>query len=82
MGWCEYDPKEEMKNSANNNRPDKRIKVRCNETGEIFETISDAANWCGISVSGISIYLSGKSNRKSAGKHPDNGEKLTWSLVK
>lgn len=51
-------------------------KVQCN-TGEIFNTIAEAAKWCNLkSQSNISSCCCGQ--RKSAGKHPITGEKLTW----
>ena len=56
------------------------IPVQCIETGEIFSSRKEAAEWCGLkSATGISAYLSGK--KKSAGKHPTTGEKLHWKTV-
>lgn len=81
LGWCQYDPKAEMRKSAKQNAPESKIKVRCNETGEIFDSMSTAAQWCNTSVSNISVYLSGKKRTLSAGKHPESGQKLTWSVV-
>lgn len=55
-------------------------KIRCIETNEIFESIQEAMNWCGLkSNSGIYTSCSGKGN--SAGKHPITGEKLHWEYV-
>ncbi len=82
LGWCSYDPHKEMRKSAIQNSPNRKVKVRCNETGEVFETITEAAKWCGISVSSISVFLKQKRRRSSAGKHPKTGQKLTWSIVK
>lgn len=55
-------------------------KVKCLETGEIFDSRKAAAEWCGLkSSSGISDCISG--NKKSAGKHPKTGEKLHWENI-
>lgn len=55
-------------------------KVQCIETGEIFNSRKEAAEWCGLkSASGISSYLSGK--KKSAGKHPITKEPLHWKEI-
>lgn len=56
------------------------VKVQCIETGQIFNSRKEAAEWCGLkSASGISEYLAGK--KKSAGKHPITGEKLHWKSL-
>jgi group I intron endonuclease len=55
-------------------------KVQCVETGQIFNSFQEAADWAGIkNGSDISAYLSGK--QKSAGKHPVTKEKLHWKLI-
>lgn len=33
--------------------------VMCNETGQVFQTITEAANWCGVGISTISSHLGG-----------------------
>ena len=81
LGWCQYNPKTEMRKSAKQNAPDRKIKVCCNETGEIFDSLSAAAQWCNTSVSSISTYLNDKKRKLSAGKHPETKQKLTWSIV-
>lgn len=54
--------------------------VMCLETGEIFEAIVLAQQWCGLkSASGIISCLHGR--QKSAGKHPVTGERLHWKYV-
>jgi len=55
-------------------------KVQCLTTGEIFSSISEAGRHYGVPQPNISKVLKGK--RKSAGKHPETGEKLRWALVK
>ena len=55
-------------------------KVQCIETGEIFNSRKEAAEWCGLkSGTSISNYLTGK--KKSAGKHPETGVPLHWKEV-
>lgn len=81
LGWCKYDPKSEMRESGKKNAPDNKTKVRCNETGVVFDSLTAAADWCGISISCISAFLTGSKKKLSAGKHPITKEKLTWSYV-
>lgn len=55
-------------------------KIQCIETGEIFPSRKEAAEWAGLkTISGISDYLAGR--KKSAGKHPITGEKLHWQNI-
>ena len=54
-------------------------KVLCVNTGQIFESINDAAQYGGISPTGVSKCLKGV--QKSAGKHPITKEKLFWKYV-
>lgn len=58
-------------------------KVRCVNTGEIFNSVSDACEWCGLVKWSRSMkeYLDGKPNRNSAGRHPVTKERLQWELV-
>lgn len=54
--------------------------IQCIETNQIFSNYSEAAKWCGLkSTSGISDCIAGR--KKSAGKHPETGEKLHWKKV-
>lgn len=56
--------------------------VRCLETNMLFSNTQEAAKWCGLkSSSPIRDYCRGCSNYKSAGKHPETGEKLHWEYV-
>ena len=55
-------------------------RVKCLETQEIFNSITEAAKWCKQKdASTISGYLHGKGF--SAGRHPITNEKLHWELV-
>lgn len=55
--------------------------VICIETGEVFQTMQDAAKWCGQKCI-TNIAKSCKGKVKSAGKHPITGEKLHWKYYK
>lgn len=55
-------------------------KVKCLNTGEIFDCIKDAMNWCGLKGSSdIGNQIRGK--HKTAGKHPITKEPLKWAWV-
>lgn len=55
-------------------------KVQCIETGDIFETITDAAKWANItSIGNISQVCKGK--RKHAGQHPQTKQSLSWRYI-
>lgn len=52
----------------------------CIETGDFFETLKDAAKWCGLKThTNISNVCRGL--RKHAGTHPVTGEKLSWKYA-
>lgn len=61
----------------------RKRKVQCIETGEIFDTIVEAAKWSNngkiSSKSHISDVCKGK--RKTCGKHPITNEPLHWKYV-
>lgn len=50
--------------------------VQCVETGEIFESIKAAADWCGVKPNTLCAALSSFSHQ--SGKHPITHEKLHW----
>lgn len=55
-------------------------KVKCVNTGEIFNSIREAGDFCNMKhPSNISECCKGK--RKTAGKHPVTGEKLIWEYL-
>lgn len=54
-------------------------KVKCIETGQIFNTITSAIAWGNCGTVGIQRNIKGL--QKSAGKHPETGEKLHWEYV-
>ena len=49
-------------------RPNISRKVKCVETGEIFDSITAAAQWCSVPCSTISVLLTGK-GRTTGGYH-------------
>lgn len=51
--------------------------VICLETLIVYDSLSDAARWCGLK-SGSKIGDCCSSKRKSAGKHPKTGKYLHW----
>lgn len=54
--------------------------VRNIETGIIFSTIKEAAEWSGLkAVSGIGQCC--RKERKTSGRHPETGEPLHWEYV-
>ena len=57
------------------NHPMARSVILVN-TGEIFDTAKEAGLYYNIGRAHITSCCRGK--RKSAGKHPKNGEKLVW----
>jgi DNA-binding MarR family transcriptional regulator/ribosomal protein S27E/very-short-patch-repair endonuclease len=71
LGWCNYDPKEEMrKKNILRRRP-----VICLTTNEIFASLKEAKEKYNIKSS----LISSSGNKKSIGKHPITGEKLRWA---
>lgn len=51
-------------------------KIICLNTGQIFNSIQEASNWCKVHNSGISKCLKGI--QKTAGKHPITKQPLKW----
>lgn len=50
--------------------------VICLETLQIFNNATKAGEWCGVGGTAINNHLNG--GTKSAGKHPETGERLHW----
>jgi len=76
---CDYNAK--IARKEGNTRSVKRSKekakkVICLNTNHIFISRLVAGEWCNINPAGIENCIRGKA--KSAGKHPDTGEPLTW----
>ena len=70
---------DETKKKMSDNHANKHP-VYCPQLDEQFETISDVECKYGISHQNINKCINGE--RKSAGKHPVTGEKLTWVDMK
>lgn len=59
----------------------KKLPIYCPQLNEVFESAKDAEmkyKSCGVNRTKISACLHGE--RKSSGKHPITGEKLTWEI--
>lgn len=67
-----------QRNPLHNGHP---CKIECINTGQIFNSLREAADWCGlVRVSGISLVCKNK-KQKTAGVHPLTKEKLKWRYV-
>jgi len=78
IGLCNYCPNQsQINNGKKLSECVVRKKITCLTTSEVFNSISEAALRYGIKSNGhISSCCLMK--RKSAGKHPETGEKLVW----
>lgn len=77
--------KEKLRKAAIQREKEKQGKktksVICINTGEIFNSLREAADWCGlVGVSGISSVCRG-GKQKTAGVHPITKEKLKWRYL-
>ena len=69
--------KQKIANSMSYEKNPRALRVMCKNTGQVFDTIKQAAEWCGLrSTSDIIYCCKGKS--KTAGKHPETRERLHW----
>jgi ribosomal protein S27E len=76
LSWCNYNSKEAMKNNGARAGKNKRKKVICLNTNEVFESASLVEKQYGISHSRISACCRNKC--EYAGFHPMTGEQLKW----
>ena len=62
-----------------NNNPSAK-KVICLNTMQVFETVTNACEWCGCGNGNLSSYCKNKLylQNKTRGKHPETGEPLKW----
>lgn len=85
-GLCDYNPKQQMKESGYRNISKaysvNRKKVRCLETNDVFESCRKAYEWLGYHVDGHSIQDNCNGITQSAGKHPITKQKLHWEFYK
>ena len=54
----------------------RKKKVVCLNTLDVFDSIKEAGEWCGVGKTSINQCLRG--HTKTSGKHPETGEKLKW----
>ena len=75
--------KDNMQHAAKNGLLHHAQPILCIESGIIFPSIDAACQYAGLSRSSRSMkeYLKSNHSRKSAGKHPDTGQPLTWRLM-
>lgn len=61
----------------------RKKKVQCIETGQIFDTIKEAAEWANNGKDTLKSHISAvcKGTRKTSGKHPVTKEPLHWQYV-
>ena len=55
-------------------------RVRCINTGQIFDTLASAAEWCGLSDAST-ISKCCRNIRNTTGRHPITKEHLMWEYV-
>lgn len=83
-GKCYHseEAKRKMSERWSNNGNPKAQKVKCLETGQIFNTIKEANEWvCKTTGRNASIGDCCRGKQKSAGIHFETGEKLHWIYV-
>jgi hypothetical protein len=76
LGWCDYDPKEEIKKGQRCTNKEKHKLVKCLTTKKIFKNIAEASRYYNINPKCISNNCKGI--QYFAGKHPETGEKMKW----
>ena len=77
--YGKHHSKEDLKKMSDNRKSKGGKQVMCINTGQVFPTMMDAARWCGLTNSStIGQVCNHVNKRKTAGKHPETGEKLEW----
>ena len=58
-------------------------RVQCIETGEIFETLTDASKWCNPNGSNLKSHIAQqiRGERKYCGRHPETNIPLHWKYI-
>lgn len=56
--------------------------IMCLNNGMKFKSIGDAVRWCGLKSNSSINCLFRNTNNKTAGRHPETGERLRWKLLK
>ena len=75
--WTEERKQKASQNKIGNQNSTKKIK--CVETGEVFNSIKEAANSINRSITALSLHLHGKT--KSCGQHLITKQKLHWKFM-
>lgn len=70
----------EVRKAILEKRPSGWKKVQCINTGEVFDSATAAARWCGLK-SGQHINQCCEGKRKTSGKHPLTGAPLVWRHI-
>lgn len=60
---------------------ERKQKVRCIETNEVFNSAKEAAAWCGPKAKGCNITAQARGHLHFAYRHPITNEPLHWELV-
>ena len=80
--YGKHHSKESLIKISNSRKSKGGKRVRCINTGEIFETMMDAARWCGLkNSSSIGQVCNKTGKQQTAGKHPITKEKLFWEFI-
>ena len=69
-----------LRKSNINIRNSRTKRVKCLNTGRVFDSLKEASEWCGL-VDGRGITRTIKGTQEYAGTHPSTGEKLKWKLI-
>lgn len=56
-------------------------KIRCINTGDVFNSIQEASLWCGLKKDSSHLGECAKGKVKYAGRHPITNEKLSWEYA-
>lgn len=80
LNLCNYNGKLSMSNNGLKNGSSHGTKIICLNTLEIFNSIREAVQKYNLYYSGIGMCCAYK--QKSAGKHPETGERLRWMYYK
>lgn len=80
--YGKHHTEESLQKISENRRSKGGKQIKCLNTGAIFATMMDAARWCGLKNSSSIGQICNKTGKqKTAGKHPETGEKLQWEFV-
>ena len=77
LEWCTHKYNSNYGTGRKRAGDNHKKKIICITTGEVFNSITEAINKYDLSTCG-QIAKCCKGKQKTAGKHPQTGEKLTW----